>query len=300
MCASCSRIFTRTLHLRRRRVTRGLQRVMWGAAAVVAATLAGAAGWFFVGARAPAPAQPVRVTPLVTYPGVKDFPAISRDGSVVAFSWRKPGTNNFDLYVMQVDGGPPVQRTTSPADDYFASMSPDGRTIAFVRGTAFGANDIMAIPTLGGPEQRIASWGGAFFGPAWTADGRHLIVNDRATPGEPLSLFAVSLDTGERRPFTDAARRFQGDRGCRGGVFVGPPTAARLSSGRQPVRRPLHPAAVGRRRPGRLTVPADETTLLGERARLFARRRERAVLRRAGTRAGALARADPLPGHDRA
>lgn len=117
---------------------------------------------------------------------------------------------NFDLYVMQVDGGPPVQRTTSPEDDYFASISPDGHTIAFVRGAAFATNDIMAVPTLGGPEQRIASWGGAFFGPAWTADGRHLIVNDRARPGEPLSLFSVSVDTGEKRPFTRLPAAFSG------------------------------------------------------------------------------------------
>ena len=194
---------------RRRPALRRSPRVMWGAAAVLAATIAGAAGWFLEG-RPAAPAQPVRVTPLATYPGVKDFPAISRDGSVVAFSWRKPGTNNFDVYVLQVGGGPPVQRTTSPEDDYFPSLSPDGQTIVFVRGTAFATNSIIAIPTLGGPEQRIASWGGAFFGPAWTADGRHLIVNDRARPGEPLSLFTVSLDTGERRPFVALPAGFNG------------------------------------------------------------------------------------------
>jgi eukaryotic-like serine/threonine-protein kinase len=198
------------LQPRWRRPTRWRRpRLMWGAAAVLAATVAAPAGWFLN--RGPgAPAQPVRVTPLATYPGVKDFPAISRDGSVVAFSWRKPGTNNFDLYVLQVGGGPPVQRTTSPEDDYFASLSPDGQTIVFIRGTAFATNSIIAIPTLGGPEQRIASWGGAFFGPAWTADGRHLIVNDRERPGEPLSLFTVSLDTGERRPFAALPPGFTG------------------------------------------------------------------------------------------
>src|SRR5918995_1475004 len=198
------------LQPRRRRPARWRSpRLMWGGAAVLAATVAAAAGWFLN--RSPGePAQPVRVTPLATYPGVKDFPAISRDGSVVAFSWRKPGTNNFDLYVLQVGGGPPVQRTTSPEDDYFASLSPDGQTIVFVRGTAFATNSIIASPTLGGPEQRIASWGGAFFGPAWTADGRHLIVNDRTRPGEPLSLFTVSLDTGERQPFIALPPGFTG------------------------------------------------------------------------------------------
>ena len=96
--------------------------------------------------RPPGPGPPVTVMPLATYPGVKDFPAISPDGSAVAFSWRKPGTDNFDLYVLQVGGGPPVQRTTSPEDDYFASWSPDGHTIVFVRGSAFGANEIISHP----------------------------------------------------------------------------------------------------------------------------------------------------------
>ena len=87
------------------------------------------------------------------------------DGGAVAFSWRRPGSDNFDLYVLQVGGGPPVQRTTSPEDDHFPSWSPDGHTIVFVRGTPFGSNEIIAIPTLGGPEQHVMSWGGAFFGP---------------------------------------------------------------------------------------------------------------------------------------
>src|SRR5215218_10461210 len=144
-------------------------------ASLLLRTVAAAARWFLSPWLAPRVHQ-VSATRLATYPGVKDFPAISRDGSVVAFSWRKPGTNNFDLYVLQVGGGTTVQRTTSPEDDYFASLSPDGQTIVFVRGTAFATNSIMTIPTLGGPEQHIASWGGAFFGPAWAADGRHVIV----------------------------------------------------------------------------------------------------------------------------
>ena len=231
---------------------------------------------------------------------MKDFPAISRDGSVVAFSWRKPGTNNFDLYALQVGGGPPVQRTTSPEDDYFASLSPDGQTIVFVRGTAFATNSIIAIPTLGGPEQRIASWGGAFFGPAWTADGRHLIVNDRGRPGEPLSLFTVSLDTGERRPFAALPAGFTGI-GDVAAVFS--PDRRKLlvySSRWQPLGGPLHPAADGGWRAGGRTFAADETTLLGEWARLRAGRRERAVFRREGTRTGALARVHRVPGHHRA
>jgi eukaryotic-like serine/threonine-protein kinase len=199
------------LEPRRRRAAVGRSpRVMWAAAAVLATALAGAAGWILLGTRPAQPAQPVRVTPLATVPGVKDFPAISRDGSVVAFSWRRPGSSNFDVYVLQVGGGPPVQRTASPEDDYFPSLSPDGHTIVFVRGTAFATNDIIAVPTLGGPEQRIAAWGGAFFGPTWTADGRHLIVNDRAKPGEALSLVTVSLDTGEKRPFAPLPAGFRG------------------------------------------------------------------------------------------
>ena len=193
----------------RRAVFPDRRRLMWGAAMVLLGAVAAAGGWLLIG-RSPGPGPPVTVTPLATYPGVKDFPAISPDGSAVAFSWRKPGTDNFDLYVLQVGGGTPVQRTTSPEDDYFASWSPDGHTIAFVRGSAFGANQIITIPTLGGREQRVASWGGAFFGPAWTADGKHLIVNDRTDAGRPLSLVSISLDTGEKRPFVTLPEGFTG------------------------------------------------------------------------------------------
>ena len=193
---------------RRRAASWRSRRVMYGTAVIAAIGIA-AAGWFLAGRRPP-PEQPVTVMPLATYPGVKDFPAISPDGGAVAFSWRRPGSDNFDLYVLQVGGGPPVQRTTSPEDDYFPSWSPDGHTIVFVRGTPFGSNEIIAIPTLGGPEQHVMSWGGAFFGPTWTADGRHLIVNDRAKSGQPLSLFKVSLDTGDKQPFVGLPAGFTG------------------------------------------------------------------------------------------
>jgi len=194
---------------RSRRAVLSDSRLIWGGTMVLLGALAAAVAWLLI-ERSPGPGPPVTVTPLATYPGVKDFPAISPDGSAVAFSWRKPGTDNFDLYVLQVGGGAPVQRTTSPEDDYFASWSPDGHTIAFVRGSAFGANQIIAIPTLGGREQRVASWGGGFFGPVWTADGRHLIVNDRTEPDAPLSLFSISLETGEKRPFVMLPAAFTG------------------------------------------------------------------------------------------
>ena len=91
---------------------------MWGGAMVLLGALTAALGWLLIG-RSTGPGPPVTVTPLATYPGVKDFPAISPDGSAVAFSWRKPGTDNFDLYVLQVGGGPPVQPDDEPGGRLF-------------------------------------------------------------------------------------------------------------------------------------------------------------------------------------
>ena len=184
---------------------------MWGAAAVLAAIVIGR-GWM-VPRRTPpgAPAQPVRVTPLATYPGVKDFPAISPRRQRRRLLLAQAG--HQQLRSVRASGG---RRPAGAAND-----EPGRRLLPVVvagraddrlrpRHARSAPTSIIAIPTLGGPEQRIASWGGAFFGPAWTADGRHLIVNDRARPGEPLSLFTVSLDTGEKRPFVALPAGFTG------------------------------------------------------------------------------------------
>jgi Tol biopolymer transport system component len=57
-------------------------------------------------------------------------------------------------------------------------VSPDGQTLAFIRGSPAGASDLYTMPIAGGEPRRLTRWNTAFGGGvAWTTDGRELIYS---------------------------------------------------------------------------------------------------------------------------
>jgi Tol biopolymer transport system component len=76
-------------------------------------------------------------------------PTWSPDGEKIAFSSYRSG--NWDIWVVPVVGGAPVQLTTHSADDYCPAWSPDGTQIAF-HSDRSGNYDIWvtdaAVPTV--------------------------------------------------------------------------------------------------------------------------------------------------------
>jgi DNA-binding winged helix-turn-helix (wHTH) protein len=84
--------------------------------------------WMFPAPREQSTAA--EVLPLVSMPGQQDTPAISPDGSQVAF--RYSGGPHPGIYIALIGGEKPLQLTQSDDDDNPA-WSPDGRQIAFAR-----------------------------------------------------------------------------------------------------------------------------------------------------------------------
>jgi len=133
-------------------------------------------------------------------------PAFSSDGSRVAYHWTaslEASHNAKDdpsgIYVKQIGGGPPVRLTRGHGDIYPA-WSTDDRYIAFYRGDE---ETILLVPSIGGPERRIAKvdmaddvpiWTGIF----WTLDGKWLVVSTRDSPNELYGIWLLSAETGER------------------------------------------------------------------------------------------------------
>src|SRR5204862_2388621 len=58
--------------------------------------------------------------------------AWSPDGSRIAFASRGPEGVEYDIYVVDVDGGHLTRLTRAPGDDGSPAWSPDGTRIAFV------------------------------------------------------------------------------------------------------------------------------------------------------------------------
>ena len=86
-----------------------------------------------------------------------------------------------------------------------SAWSPDGRWIAFIRDRD-DRNEVILIPAIGGTERKLGRTTNDLPWPlsdspylSWSADGKYLVTEDRASPAEPPGLFVLSVATGERR-----------------------------------------------------------------------------------------------------
>ncbi len=182
----------------------------WGLMAAAAAAVVALALLWPRGADQPAPApqqasyQPV---PLTSYPGLEKDPTFSPDGNQVAFSWNGENQDNFDIYVKLVgSAGAPLRLTEHLAREDMPAWSLDGQRIAFHRHDGDTVS-VWLVSPLGGSARPLieinptADWLDTTM--AWAPDSKTLYVPDQASPGEPVSIFAVEVESGDRRKLTE-------------------------------------------------------------------------------------------------
>jgi Tol biopolymer transport system component/predicted Ser/Thr protein kinase len=190
-------------------------RVLASVAALVALVIGGAAWFQFFRAPSKSALQPMRVVPLTSFPGTEADPALSPDGSYVAFDWNGETGDNFDLYVKLIGTETTLRLTDNPAEDCCPAWSPDGRYIAFMRSSGT-KDEIFIIPALGGPERKLQTISGArpsgrlrFV--SWSPDGRLLAFADQGPDEGPYAIFLVSVESLERRKLSAPPAEYQGD-----------------------------------------------------------------------------------------
>jgi len=161
------------------------------------------------------PAEPPRgdlaAVPLTTSSGIETQPSFSPDGNKVAFAWNGEKEDNQDIYVKQIgSAGPPLRLTTSAAAEAYPAWSPDDRWIAVTREQRDqGTVAILLIPPLGGAERTLTEMK-SVAGLSWTPDGKWLVFSGRESEPAGLSLWAIHVETGERRQLTSTSKNTAG------------------------------------------------------------------------------------------
>lgn len=159
------------------------------------------------------PPRVASIFPIVPGLPVAGSPALSGDGSRLVFAGRTPDGGQ-DLFLLTLGARQPLRLTSGPAAEDRPAWSPDGTSIAF---TALGQDQpacrlmVMAVP--GGTAREVARCQGVTAtAPAWSADGRALVIADAPVPGASTQLFEIGLATGRRVPLTNPRADIPGDR----------------------------------------------------------------------------------------
>jgi Tol biopolymer transport system component/DNA-binding winged helix-turn-helix (wHTH) protein len=125
----------------------------------------------------------------------------SPDGRVLAFSESQADkTHTWIALLSLVDST--TRRLTTPSGqdlDFGPAFSPDGSTVAFVRGIVAGVvEDLYVVPAAGGAPTRLTFDNCFIQGITWTPDGRDIVFSSQR--GGSTTLWRISASGGTPQP----------------------------------------------------------------------------------------------------
>ena len=137
--------------------------------------------------------------------------AWSPDGKKIAFAWEVEGLDGvglegvgdgmqFDIAVIDADGGMPRNLTNHPGQDKCPTWSPDGKQIAFY---ASGRNGIgiFVMNSDGSNQRRLTPVRTGDLYPDWSPDGKKIVFESSKSGGK-LDIYVMNADGTNRRQLT--------------------------------------------------------------------------------------------------
>jgi Tol biopolymer transport system component/DNA-binding winged helix-turn-helix (wHTH) protein len=140
--------------------------------------------------------------PFTALSGEETSPAISPDGSRIAFAWNGDLGNDgkgFDLYVKAIGSETLLRLTRHPSTWISAAWSPDGTQIAFHR-ISGPDSGLYVVPALGGPEKKLRSTQVLWVDLptiSWSPDGRSIAFSDWLPSDDRTGMYLLSTSTGD-------------------------------------------------------------------------------------------------------
>ena len=179
-------------------------RLGWLLPAAVALFLLGGIGAFLLYRDLGSSTEPAalrRLVPLTSDPGREIDPAISPDGTRVAYL--ASGESGYDLFVRGIDGSAALRLTGDGRAKGHLAWSPSGDRLAFVAAEG-NAAAIYILPSSGGEARKLIDLPAWSFGLDWSPDGRTLAYADSA-PGDKPGIVLLDIETRARRPIARGA-----------------------------------------------------------------------------------------------
>lgn len=129
---------------------------------------------------------------LTSGPEIDERPLFAPDGRSLVFTRRGVEKGPRDLYLVRLDGGPPIALATTAADESEVTFSPGGGEIAYVSG-----GDVYSMILSSGAVSRMNDTPEKEFAPRFFARG---ILFNRIPRGGPSAISRFSRDGSRIMP----------------------------------------------------------------------------------------------------
>ena len=117
-------------------------------------------------------------------------PAWTPDSQSLLVGDRTPNGTAVFQHILQSGARRQLTWPSSGFDDRFPGVSPDGKTLAFVRWSQSDQAALFLVPTGGGEATRRTEWSPGIGSVTWTPDGRDILYSQADTSG--IRIFRIA------------------------------------------------------------------------------------------------------------